>query len=213
MKRLFGNQESYQAIFVIILFLAYTIFVPTMSLSWPIKLVIDLCLLVFVVYVYQDDFKNALRKTKKHFGKFIGIVFLFWLISSVATALINMGIKAVFDIMPTNNEAQLQMLKSTPAYLLFSMLIFSPLVEELSLTKSFRVILKNKALYLILSSFVCGFLYVAFSSNTVSYVFLISYFIQAFIWALAYLKSDNILVPVSIHLLQNILVLIGYIGL
>ena len=124
-----------------------------------------------------------------------------------------MGIKAVFDIMPTNNEAQIQMLKSTPAYLLFSMLIFSPLVEELSLTKSFRVILKNKALYLILSSFVCGFLYVAFSSNTVSYVFLISYFIQAFIWALAYLKSDNILVPVSIHLLQNILVLIGYIGL
>ena len=213
MKRLFGNQESYQAIFVIILFLAYTIFVPTMSLSWPIKLVIDLCLLVFVVYVYHDDFKNALRKTKKHFGKFIGIVFLFWLISSVATALINMGIKAVFDIMPTNNEAQIQMLKSTPAYLLFSMLIFSPLVEELSLTKSFRVILKNKALYLILSSFVCGFLYVAFSSNTVSYVFLISYFIQAFIWALAYLKSDNILVPVSIHLLQNILVLIGYIGL
>lgn len=212
MKRLFGNQESYQAIFVIILFLAYTIFVPTMSLSWPIKLVIDLCLLVFVVYVYRDDFKNALRKTEKRLGRFLIMVFLFWIMSMIPTLFINMGIKAIFDIMPTNNEAQIQMLKTTPAYLLFSMLIFSPFVEELSLTKSFRVILKNKVVYLILTSFVCGFLYVAFSSNTVSYVSFIPYFIQAFIWALAYLESDNILVPVSIHLLQNILVLIGYIG-
>ena len=204
------DQQFMKAFFVIILFLVYTIFIPTISLDRIVKIFLDVVYIGFLLYFFKDEFKEAFKITRAHIFKFIGMILLFWLISTIVSGLANMLLDTVLKISLPNNAAQLDLMKSAPVYLMFSMLVFSPIIEELSMTVAVRKLIKNKWLYLLASSLLCGILYVAFSGSPMSYFFIISYALQALVWSIAYLKTDNILVPIGIHLIQNIIMIIGY---
>lgn len=211
-KTQINNKNISKALLVFTVFLAYTFCIPTFKINLFLKLLLDILLVFCFIYVYLKDIKKSIINTKKNPKKIFVYIFSFWLLSFLLGTATNMLIKNVIHISSPNNIAQYQFLKQNPLYLDFSMLVFSPLVEELAITVSLKKIITNKWLYLIMSSLFFGMFYVIFSAtNSSSYLYIISYTVQSFIWIYAYCKTDNIVVPIGIHFLQNIITFLIYI--
>lgn len=194
---------------IIILFILYTILIPTISLNRVIKIILDIFYIGGIFYLCEENLKKAVIKIKKHPFHYIGIIFGFWILSVLASGLLNNFLIDVLNLNTPNNTAQLELLKDAPFYLCFSMLLFSPLIEEVAITIATRQLIENKWIYLISCGLLCGIMYVAFSSSS-SYWFILPYFFQEVIWAYAYLKSENILVPIGIHFIQNFIAVLTY---
>lgn len=203
------QKDLMKYIVMILLFVLYTVFIPTISLDRSVKVILDTIFLLGALYAFKDEFKRGFRETRKHPGKFLLSILGFWLVSMIASGVINNVIVNFLNVETPNNDAQMTLWKNAPTYLCFSMLIFSPIIEELALTIATKKIIKNKWFYLLASGLLCGVLYVAFSA-TGSYLFMISYFVQEVVWAYAYLKTENALVPIGIHLIQNIITIVGF---
>lgn len=204
------KQENVLSYAILILaFAIYTIFIPTTGLSKEMKLVVDVILVGSVIYVFQKEWSKSIRLTKKSIFKTLGTIFLFWFISMLVSGLSNNLLYEFLGIENANNVAQQTVWQTNPFYLSFSMLLFSPIVEEFVFTIATKKLIDHKWLYIIASALLCGAMYVAFSSPG-SYWFFISYFLQEAIWAYSYYKTDNALVPIGIHFMQNLIAIVSY---
>lgn len=194
---------------IIILFILYTILIPTISLNRVVKILLDIFYIGGMIYLCKEELKKGIKSIKKHPFRYIGMVFGFWILSVLVSGILNTFLADVLNLSTPNNTAQLELLKDAPFYLCFSMLLFSPLIEEVAMTIATRQLIENKWIYLISCGLLCGIMYVAFSSGS-SYWFILPYFFQEVIWAYAYLKSKNTLVPIGIHFIQNFIAVLTY---
>ncbi len=120
-----------------------------------------------------------------------------------------------------NEELNRSILKSYPLYSIPTMIIFGPIIEELVFRLNFSKLFKNKMVLLIVSSIIFAALHLtasfdSFSSiltNAKELLFIFPYLALAFAFGLAYIKTDNILSSILIHITHNtycvIVILIG----
>ena len=84
-------------------------------------------------------------------------------------------------------------------------IIYYPIVEEIVFEKTLKDVIKSKWLFIILSSVFFWYYNIAFTAN-LTYVTIMSsfyYFVLGFIRALAYHKTDNLVVPICIKSIYN----------
>ena len=195
--------DIYKASFLIIIFLVYTIFLP--SAPNVAKIIIDILVLLVAIYLFKDDLKEEGGIFKKKIGFNIKWVIISFVLIFAIQIITGALLENLFNILPPSKDGQLALFRQAPVYLFFSMLIFSPIVEELTFRKSFRKLIKNKVLYVLLSSVIYGALYVIFSAGeNISYLFIVSYSLIAMVYPILYLKTNNIYAPMILHVLQNI---------
>ena len=174
------KSNIYKSLLLIIVFFLYTVLVK--SNPSILKVVLDLGIIVLAIFLLKDELKESAYEFKKRKGKFI------------------LSIK----ITSPSVDAQVDLFKSAPLYLCFSMLLFSPIVEELTFRGAFHKIIQQPVLYTLISSILYGALYVLFvSTGNMSYLFIISYSLVAMVYPIVYLKTKSIYAPMILHLLQN----------
>ena len=127
------------------------------------------------------------------------------MIGLVGMVISNLIIQYVFNLGLANNETSVrELINSAPIYMFLSACIIAPFQEEMIFRKTFKDIFSNKYLFIIFSGLIFGALHVVGSlTSFTDLIYIIPYGFLGSMFALILSKTDNILVPISIHLIHN----------
>lgn len=202
--------NSFKSLILIILFFMYTVFLS--SRPTILKVIIDCLLIIVSIYAFRSELKSGLKSIfnkKTLLSIFVGFIVIL-IIQAVSSAILSnlLSVQSPVAIL------QSLMLKKYPIYMIFLMLIFSPIVEEITFRSCFRSIISNKFVFVGLSSVIYAVLSMMSAlemSNSLLY--LIPSILNAVIYSVLYLKRDNIVEPIILHFLVNLWALIAYFSL
>lgn len=165
------------------------------------SLVISIILTTSIIFILKKDLKNDYKDFKKNKNQYFNTYFKYWLISIALMALSTLIIQNLSNqITPENEELIKELFKINPIFTFASAVLIAPILEELVFRKSLRLIFNNELIFIIFSSIIFGAFHVLGGSNI---MFIVPYSIPAIFFALAFLKSNNIFVPISLHFIHN----------
>lgn len=170
----------------------------------------DLIYLIILVYLYKDELKSDLSKFKKNGDKLITKYFPIYLLGVFLMGISNMIVSSITKIeISSNEEAVRTLIKFYPVYMIFSSVIYAPIVEELIFRKSIRKIFDDKVVFILISGFLFGLVHVIGSSSSLNEILMgIPYIVMGIDLAYIYYKSDNIFTTMFIHSMHNFILLL-----
>ena len=161
----------------------------------------DVLFLVFSVIMYKDNLKNDFQKLKEtKFLKTIGII----LLGIISIILLNGIMGVITDIivpdlnMDSNTSAMLSLLRTSPIYAFFKVLVFAPIAEEILFRESISTCVKDNILFIIFSDLIYTMMNFIFNSSTLTLVDLLVYFVPALLFSFIYVKNNRNIIIVMI---------------
>lgn len=165
----------------------------------------ELIYLLILFYVFKDQIKKNFKDFKNNFKAYISKYMQYWALAFSLMLISNMFIVTLFpNSIATNQEIVNSNLMVAPFYMIISAVVFAPFLEEIIFRLGFRYIFKTDTLFIIASGLVFGSLHVIGSyQNLVDLIYVIPYSIPGFVFAYTLVKSQNIFIPISLHLFHN----------
>ena len=163
--------------------------------------------LIIIVLVYKKELYKDIRNFNiKSILKYIPI----YLIGILLMGLSNIILSKITGLETSQNEVLVRKtIKLLPIYMSFSTVIYAPIVEEITFRKTFRNIIKNNVLFIILSGIMFGIVHISVSNNQINdLLMIIPYIIMGIDLAYIYCKSKNIFTTIIIHSIHNLILLI-----
>jgi len=166
---------------------------------------INLCLPILLIIIYRKELFKGLKDLKSNYRKYLDVAITYYVIGLVGMVSLNVILQFFLNLGIANNEESVrQMIELQPIYTFISACIIAPFQEEMVFRKTFKDIFKNKLFYIIFSGFIFGALHVVSSITAYTDIlFLLPYGFLGSIFALIYVKTDNILIPILLHTIHN----------
>ncbi len=166
--------------------------------SWQIM---SACTIFLLFHEYlEKGFKDLKKNHKKYFRKYFKYWFLILGVMMISNAFINI----ISGKVAGNEEAIRSLFEISPVYVFVVSVIFAPFVEELIFRQGIRNLIKNDTLFIIVSGLVFGGLHVVGNvSSPIDLFYLIPYCTPGFVFAYLLTKTNNVLVPASLHFIHN----------
>lgn len=219
-----------KTIIVIILFLVYglltniiahAIGIDTSTLNQLQTNLLDLAFcIVFMIIIYFLYFKTVNHDIKDFFAKFkeyFKFGLKWWLIGLIIMVTSNIIITYFFHITATNEINVMNEVNIRPIYMLFSVVIYAPFVEELVFRKSLKDVFKNGFLYIVVCALLFAGIHIlssydpAATFDKLQLLFAIPYGALGGIFGYIYYKKDNIFISIFFHALHNLIIVAFYI--
>lgn len=207
----------YQSNFLLILLEEYGIKINALSRTPRILCytLMDLVYVVILVLMFKDEIKKGIKDLKENFTNRCLLSLNCWIVGCVIMTISSILISFIIKQNVSTNEALVrESIKIAPLYMLFTCSIMAPLFEELLFRRSLAGLIKNKWLYIIISGLSFGLLHVLGSyNNALDFLYVIPYGAMGCCFAYLFSKSNNITLPIIIHMLHNtILVAVQILG-
>lgn len=148
---------------------------------------------------YKEKWKDFLKKNVKY-----------WVCSLAIMFATNLAIAIIFNrITSANDEAIRKIFDVMPIYIILEAAILAPITEELVFRQSIRYMIKNKWIFIISSGLIFGFMHTLTSLESLSdFLYIIPYSVPGCFFAYMLYEEDNVLVPMSFHMIHNTLAII-----
>lgn len=222
-------KKNYKFLVVIFLYILYqTNFVIGLISSFGIKVseipktprifmfsIIDLSYVIILILMFKDDLKNGIRDLRKNFTNRAMLSLNCWIIGCVIMTISSFLISLLIKQNVSTNEALVrQSIKIAPLYMLFTCSIVAPILEEMVFRKSLYELINFKWLFILVSGLGFGLLHVIGSYNSpLDFLYVIPYGSMGCCFAFLLTKTNNITLPIIIHMLHNtILVIVQILG-
>lgn len=207
-KKKIYNLAMFGAYFVydvIITLLFYYLNIDNNTFKHIYLIVTSLIYLVFVIFVYRNELKIDLKNLiLKKVLKYIPI----YIIGISLMILSNYLISKITNVNLSENEIRVrEYIKLFPIYMTFSTVIYAPIVEEITFRKTFRNIINNGYLFVIISGIIFGLVHIK-TGSLQDFLMIIPYIIMGIDLSYIYYKSDNIFTSMIIHCMHNLVLLI-----
>lgn len=167
---------------------------------------------IIVLLVYRKELIIDLKNFNiKILLKYIPI----YIIGIVLMGISSYIVSSITNIPTAENETLVrEYIKLFPVYMTFSTVIYAPFVEEITFRKTFKNIINDKILFILVSGIIFGLIHIGISDNTTNdLLMIIPYIIMGIDFSYIYCKSDNIFTTITIHSIHNlILLIIQFIG-
>lgn len=180
------------------------------DLSYTLKCIYmigyDALLTLIIIYIYRKNFIPNFKDLKKHFKEYVDKYIKYWFLMLGLMFLSNIIItNFTTNEVADNQQAIVDLLKSFPLYTVIITVLIAPIEEELVFRLSFRKIFaKTNFIFILFSGLFFGSMHVIGSFESLTdLLFIIPYSIPGFIFAYLYTKTNNICVPISLHMLHN----------
>lgn len=219
------NKKINNFMFFIGLFLLYTIYSSVMILllkkigfdiskmnlhsknSWLI--LIDISLMIITYFIYRKDINHELKKYFRHFKKYFSFGFKMWLLGLILMATSNVLIHIFYPLASASNEDAVQKaLLKAPIYTAFSACVFAPFMEEMVFRKSLRKVFSIDLVYIIISGLLFGLAHNISVLGEPDMVYIIPYGLFGCVFAYTYVKTNDIFVPITFHMIHNTVLII-----
>ncbi len=218
--------DSMKLIRTLLVFISYLLYSNVISVVFStfkitntimISFLADLIFLICIIFVYRDNLKNDFENLKKDYkvSKIIKTVIMWVVIIFVFNILMGALTEIIYPNMlfDDNTNAMRSMFKISMPYSLFKTMIFAVIAEELLYRESISDVVKNKYLFIAISSIIytlMNFIFVGFDSNIIV-MDLLSYFLPALLFSTAYVKNNNnIIILMLIKFAYNLIPTIMY---
>ena len=191
----------------------------TQSMKIIYMVVCDIGFMIIMYMLYRDTLKDNFKKYFKNFGESFEKSFKYYFIGLIGMIVTNYLIYFFFKGASANNEETIrEMIKLYPAYMVFSVSIYAPFVEELIFRKSIKDMILvcgdnkiNKYIYIITSGLIFSSLHVlGMVTSNLDYLYIIPYLSLGLAFSSLYYKTDNIFSSISMHMLHNTATVILY---
>ena len=218
-------------IFILLLLgMAYIPYIPLIifkinidNLSDGIKVLYNfMCNIVFMAIIFAIYHKRIIQEFKDYFKNFatnIETSLKYYFIGLAIMVISNLLIAIFFKGASANNEETIRtMIKSYPIYMIFSVSIYAPFVEESIFRRSIKDIVVTKKdnkltkyIYILISGLVFAALHVVgITKSVLDYLYIIPYLALGISFAALYHRTDNLFSTIIIHSLHNTAAIILY---
>lgn len=175
----------------------------TNSKEYTLFMLISYILLtIYFILAYKKDLKEYIKNFKP---TYIKTILSYWLIGFILMILSNYIINYI--IIPngiSNNELGNRELLLNNKLIYSSLLcIFIPFLEEITFRLEFKKNIKNKNLFLTISSLTFALLHIISTTKLIELIYIIPYFILGLTFTNIYIKTDNIISNILAHILHN----------
>ena len=175
----------------------------------------SLVMIIILIIIYRKSLKKDFKDFKTNYKEYLDLGLKCWIMGLVIMCACNLLIGLLTPVKEANNEVLVQeMLKTTPLLSFISATFFAPFVEEMLFRKSLGDIYENNYIKIFMCALVFGSLHVIFSMTSawdLLYIFPYGALGGAFAYILT--KKNNILIPITFHMLHNgIITIISIIG-
>lgn len=169
------------------------------------ELIFEIILMFIIIYIYKDTFIPDLKEFWKNKKEYLDKYFKYWILLLVLMFTSNYLISMFTSQEIANNQKVInETFVSFPIYSLILTILVAPILEELVFRLSFRKIFyRTDFLFIFFSGFIFGLMHVLGETTLSGLLYIIPYSIPGYIFAYLYLKSKNICVPISIHMIHN----------
>ena len=182
------------------------------------EFICDIGFMITIYTLYHKRINEDFKKYFKHFKKNFEISFKYYFMGYIFMFISNVLISSIVPNATAGNEDIVRnMINMYPLYMLFSVSIYAPFIEELIFRKSIKdaVLFKDnkimKYIYIIISGLIFAGLHVlGVSNNMIDYLYIIPYLSLGITFALLYYKTDNIFSSIMMHSLHNTVAIILY---
>jgi hypothetical protein len=214
-----------KSIFVILLYyIFYEIMIKVMSLiglnisdfSSLQKIItftiFDILLIISLYFIYKKDLKKEFLLFKNNFKEFVEKYTKYWLLGIVLMSIINSIIMFITPSDVANNEELVRgLIDKFPLYGFFSAALVAPFVEEIVFRKTFKDIIKNKYLLLIICGLTFGTIHVIESYTKITdLLYIFSYGVFGSVFAYIYYKTNTVFTSMFFHFIHNIMLVLIY---
>lgn len=224
MKNKFKNIYLPILLFITLLLgMAYFQYIPAKllkinleTISTTSKIVYSIiCDALFMLFVYLLYRKTINKNFKDFFSNFkdnIETSLKYYFIGLAIMVISNLIITIFFSGASANNEEAVRtLIEKYPLYMVFSVLIYAPFIEEIIFRKSIKDMITSyksnsltKYLYILTSGLIFASLHVVgMADKAIDYIYIIPYLSLGITFAALYHKTDNIFSTICIHSLHN----------
>lgn len=173
----------------------------------------NLVYLVFLVIIFKKELMEDINKVK---GTFINTILKYtpyYIIGVIIMSMSSIIISYITGNALSENEINVrEYIKLFPIYMTFSTIIYAPISEELIFRKTFRNILENDFIFIIISGTIFGLVHMTTGTFN-DFLTIIPYILMGIDLSYIYYKSKNIFTTITLHSIHNlILLIIQFIG-
>lgn len=179
----------------------------------------DIGYLIIIFLVYGKRNINNLKDCCNNFKKYFRISIIYYIIGLIIMYISNNIISTYFTEAVANNDVAVKTLISKyPIYMLFSTVIYAPIVEETIFRRSIKDIvlafgdnLITKYVYIIISGLLFAAMHILGMVNSnLDYLYIIPYLSLGIAFAAIYYKTDNLFTTITLHALHNFIAILIY---
>lgn len=181
-------------------------------LNITLLIINDLIYVFFVILLFNQEIKKGLKEIKKNFSSLAILSLNCWIIGSLIMTTSSIIISFITKQNTSANEALVrESIKLAPFYMLFACSIVAPILEEMTFRRALKGIINNKWIFILVSGLGFGLLHVIGSGfkSPLDFLYIIPYGSMGCAFAYLLSKTDNITLPIIVHMIHNtILVLL-----
>lgn len=170
--------------------------------------IIEITYILLISFLYRKEIKRDIKDFKENYKTYFSKYTIIYLLGVLLMVISNL---IIFRITKTNLSGNEELIRTYinkfPIYMIFSSLVYAPIVEELIFRKTIKNIFKSKYLFIITSGLVFGLLHVSEPTFN-EYLFSIPYIFMGISFAYIYYKTDNIFTTMTFHMCHNLILLI-----
>lgn len=158
---------------------------------------------LILVSLYRSDFKNKYKELKKDKNNdILKSSIKIWLVGLSLMILSNIVLSVIIGDIATNESANRSIISVYSIYAIISMIILTPICEEILFRLSPSKMIDNKILYVVFSGVIFGFIHVA-GEVGLQTLYVIPYASLGASFAYIYQKHQNILCSILMHAMHN----------
>ena len=179
----------------------------------------DLGFMIVMFLIYKDKIIKDFKKYVKNFSTNFELSFKYYFIGVIIMIASNLIITLFFkEANAGNEEAVRSLIDQAPLYMMFSVSLYAPFVEELIFRHNIKDCVMcygnnkfTRCIYVFISGFVFAALHILGQTTSIlDYIYIIPYMSLGVAFALLYSKTDNIFSSISMHMLHNTVTVILY---
>lgn len=168
----------------------------------------EILIMSIIALINNKLLSEKIKDFKINFKKYLKENIKYYIFSILVMIISNLFINVLNNGIASNEESIHNTIKLAPIYMFFSAVIFAPFIEEIIFRLSIRRIIKNDLVFIITSGLVFGGMHVIGDIKSfVDILYIIPYSAPGIAFALMLKKTDNILVPMSIHFTHNLILM------
>lgn len=179
----------------------------------------DIGFILIIFLIYKNTIIKNFKEYFKKFGQNFETSFKYYLVGLIIMIISNLIITFVFTKASANNEETVRsLIDNYPLYMIFSVSIYAPFIEEIIFRKSIKDSIMSfgnnkftKYLYIAISGLIFSSLHVVgITTSNWDYIYIIPYLSLGCAFAALYYKTDNIFSTITMHAMHNTITVILY---
>ncbi len=206
------NLFIYLFLTIVLLMILEEVIQKEQIVLYSVGMIINYLIIIATIYFFnKKEIKLMFKDFRHSWKKYLKKDLVTWLIGFILMLIVNYLIYyKILKNIPLNEQIVRELYSNYLIYSIITNALLAPLLEEFVFRLGFNQI-KNKYLYLFLSSLIFALLHSLGSiNNLISLIYLLPYFILGVTFGIIYYRSKNVFNSVLFHSFHNILTMILY---